>query len=159
MAQSNLFTGKQKDTILKLLTRKTLFNHQVPHIYGENLPAWFNSVHCTECLSKRNIEVTETGTHALKECPSVTQFYTAVSQAFEKVPDIAQILNAGFFWRSGDGPRPTPIISSTYPDLTQIIVWLAAIQLMTFRNSRTPFNDESMIYKLKSDLRTIWSSF
>ena len=159
MAQSNLFTGKQKDTMLKLLTRKTLFNHQIPHIYGENLPAWFNSVHCTECLSKRNIEVIETGTHALKECPSVTQFYTAVSQAFEKVPDIAQILNAGFIRRSGDGPRPTPIISSTYPDLTQIIVWLAAIQLMTFRNSRTPFNDESMIYKLNSDLRTIWSSF
>ena len=66
---------------------------------------------------------------------------------------------AGFFRRSGVGPRPTPIISSTYPDLTQIIVWLAAIQLMTFRNSRTPFNDESMIYKLNSDLRTIWSSF
>ena len=135
MAQSNLFTGKQKDTMLKLLTRKTLFNNQVPHIYGENLPAWFSSVHCTECLSKRNIEVIETGTHALKECPSVTQFYTAVSQAFEKVPDIAQILNAGFFWRSGDGPRPTPIISSTYPDLTQTIVCYSAYDFQKFTNT------------------------
>ena len=59
MAQSNLFNGKQRDTILKLLTRKTLFNNQVPHIYGENLPVWFQSVHCIECLKKRQIEVLE----------------------------------------------------------------------------------------------------
>ena len=38
MAQNNIFSGKQKDVILKLLTRKTLFNNQIPHIYGENLP-------------------------------------------------------------------------------------------------------------------------
>ena len=55
------------------LTRKILFNNQIPHKYGENLPTWFNSVHCTECLTKRNIEV-ERGTNALKECSSVTQY-------------------------------------------------------------------------------------
>ena len=157
MAQSNLFNGKQKDIILKLLTRKTLFNNQVPHIYGENLPAWFSSVHCTECLSKRNIEVIETGTHALKDCPSVTQFYAAGSQAF-KVPDSSNTL-AGFFRRSSVGPGPTLIISNNSDsELTSMIVWLAAIQLISYRNSGTPFSDESMIYKLKSDFRTILSS-
>ena len=157
MAQSNLFNGKQKDIILKLLTRKTLFNNQVPHIYGENLPAWFSSVHCTECLAKRNVEVIETGTHALKECPSVTQFYAAVSQVF-KVPDSSNTL-AGFFRRSSVGPRPTLIISNnSSSELTSLIVWLAAIQLISYRNSRTPFSNESMIYKLKSDFKTILSS-
>ena len=149
MAQSNLFNGKQRDTILKLLTRKTLFNNQVPHIYGENLPVWFQSVHCTECLKKRQIEVLETGTHALKDCPSVKEFYAAVSQAFE-VPN-SSITLAGFFHQPG--PRPNPIINEK---ITSILVWLAAIQLISYRNLQTPF-DGTMIYKIISDLKTIWS--
>ena len=95
MAQNNIFSGKQKDVILKLLTRKTLFNNQIPHIYEENLPPWFSSVHCNECLTKRQIEVTETGTHALKNCPSVTDYYASVSQALG-VPINSTNL-AGFF--------------------------------------------------------------
>ena len=149
MAQSNLFNGKQRDTILKLLTRKTLFNNQVPHIYGENLPVWFQSVHCTECLKKRQTEVLETGTHALKDCPSVKEFYAAVSQAFE-VPN-SSITLAGFFHQPG--PRPNPIINEK---ITSILVWLAAIQLISYRNLQTPF-DETMIYKIISDLKTIRS--
>ena len=47
MAQK-YFQWKQRDIILRLLTRKTLFNNQVPHVYGENLPPWFNSVHCNK---------------------------------------------------------------------------------------------------------------
>ena len=106
---------------------------------------------------KRNIEVIETGTHALKDCPSVTQFYAAVSQVF-KVPDSSNTL-AGFFRRSSVGPGPTLIISNnSSSELTSLIVWLAAIQLISYRNSRTPFSDDSMIYKLKSDFKTILSS-
>ena len=106
MAQKNLFSGKQRDIILKLLTRKTLFNNQVPHIYGDNPPEWFSTVHCRECLNK-DVEIVETGTHALKNCPTVQQLYAAVSQAFE-VPDSSATL-AGFFQRPG--PQ-YPIISN-----------------------------------------------
>ena len=50
------------------------------------------------------------------------------------------------------------ISNNSDSELTSIIVWLAAIQLISYRNSRTPFSNESMIYKLKSDLKTILSS-
>ena len=151
MAQCNLFNGKQRDIILKLLTRKTLFNNQVPRIYGENLPQWFQSVHCTECQKKRNIDVLDTGTHALKDCPSVTDLYAAVSQAFE-VPYSSTTL-AGFFHHQ-PGPRPNPIINN---NMTSTLVWLAAIQLISYRNLQTPF-DSLMIHKIISDLKTIRSA-
>ena len=108
MAQQNIFSGKQEDVIFKLLTMKTLVNNQNHHIYGEN--PWFSSVHCNECLTKRQIEVTETGTHALKNCPSVTDYYASVSQALG-VPINSTSL-AGFFSNqliNNVGPRPTLI--------------------------------------------------
>ena len=151
MAQSNLFNGKQRDIMLKLLTRKTLFNNQVPRIYGENLPTWFQSVHCTECQKKRNIDVLETGTHALKDCPSVTDLYAAVSQAFE-VPYSSTTL-AGFFHHQ-PGPRPNPILNN---NVTSTLVWLAVIQLISYRNLQTPF-DGLMIQRIISDLKTIRSA-
>ena len=151
MAQSKVFSGKQRDVILKLLTRKTLFNNQVPHIYGENLPAWFQSIHCIECQTKRNIDVVETGTHALKDCPSVSEYYAAVSQAFE-VPYSSTTLS-GFF--HNPGPRPNQIINY---DMYSTLVWLAAIQLISYRNSQTPF-DNAMICNIITDFKTIWSSY
>ena len=33
MAQKIIFSEKQRDIILKLLTQKTLFNNQFPHVY------------------------------------------------------------------------------------------------------------------------------
>ena len=152
MAQSKVFSGKQRDTILKLLTRKTLFNNQIPHIYGENLPAWFQSIHCIECQTKRNIDVVETGTHALKDCPSVSEYYAAVSQAFE-VPYSSTTL-AGFFHHQ-PGPRPNQIINN---DMYSTLVWLAAIQLISYRNSQTPF-DDAMICNIITDFKTIRSSY
>ena len=151
MAQSNIFNGKQKDIILKLLTRKTLFNNQVPHIYGENLPSWFQSVHCTECQNKRNIDVLESGTHALKDCPSVINLYAEVSQAFE-VPYSSTTM-AGFFHHQS-GPRPNPIINS---NMHSTLVWLAVIQLISYRNQQTPF-DDLMIHKIISGFKTIRSA-
>ena len=143
MAQNKIFSGKQRDTILKLLTRKTLFNNQIPHVYGETLPAWFQSIHCIECQNKRNIEVVETGTHALKDCPSVSEYYAAVSQAFE-VPYSSTTL-AGFFQHPG--PRPNQIINY---DMLSTLVWLAAIQLISYRNSQTPFDDAMILKTIRS---------
>ena len=33
IAQSKIFSGKQRDTIFKLLTRKTMFNNQIQNLY------------------------------------------------------------------------------------------------------------------------------
>ena len=152
MAQRNFFSGKQRDIILKLLTRKTLFNNQVPHIYGENLLEWFSSVHCTECLKKRQVEIIKTGTHALKNCPSVQQLYAAVSQAFE-VPDCSNTL-AGFSQRSG--PQ-NPIISNNSEfELTSIITWLNVIQFLSWCNSRDNFCVITLCNSIKKNLKTIW---
>ena len=112
---------------------------QVP--WGENLPAWFQSIHCIECQTKRNIDVVETGTHALKDCPSVSEYYAAVSQAFE-VPYSSTTLS-GFF--HNPGPRPNQMINY---DMYSTLVWLAAIQLISYRNSQTPF-DDAMICNFK----------
>ena len=106
-------------------------------------------MHCAECLKKRHIEVLETGTHALKDCPSVIEFYAAVSQSFE-VPN-SSITLAGFFHQPG--PIRNPIIND---NMTSTLVWLAAIQLISYRNQQTPF-DETMIYKIISELKTIQS--
>ena len=155
MAQKNIFSGKQKDVILKLLTRKTLFNNQIPHIYGENLPPWFSSVHCNECLTKRKIEVTETGTHALKNCPSVTDYYASVSQALG-VPINSTNL-AGFLRNpliNNVGPRPTLINIQ----MTSIVTWLTVITLINYRNSCIPFND-TMVSSVVRSLNTIQKTF
>ena len=155
MAQNNIFSGKQKDVILKLLTRKTLFNNQIPHIYGENLPPWFSSVHCNECLTKRQIEVTETGTHALKNCPSVTDYYASVSQALG-VPINSTNL-AGFFRNpllNNVGPRPTLLNTQ----MTSVVTWLTVITLINYRNSCIPFND-AMVSSVVRSLHTIQKTF
>ena len=151
MAQRNLFSGKQRDIILKLLTRKTLFNNQVPHIYGENLPEWFSSVHCTECL-KRQVEIVETGTHTLKNCPSVQQLYAAVSQAFE-VPDSSNTL-AGFFQRPG--PQNPIFSNNSECELTSIITWLTVIQFLSWRNTRDNFCVITLCNSIRKNLKVIW---
>lgn len=154
MAQKNIFSGKQRDIILKLLTRKTLFNNQIPHVYGENLPPWFSSVHCNECLTKRQIEVIETATHALKTCPSVTDYYASVSQALG-VP-ISSTNLAGFFSNPiiNAGPRPTLIDIQ----MTSTVTWLSVITLLNYKNSRIPF-DENMVSSVIRSLNTIQKTY
>ena len=147
MAQKNIFSGKQRDIILKLLTRKTLFNNQIPHVYGENLPPWFNSVHCNECLTKRQIEVTETATHALKNCPSVTDYYASVSQVLGvPINSTNLLINTGL--------RPTSINIQ----MTLTVTWLAVITLINYRNSRIPF-DDTMVSSVVRSLNTIQKTF
>ena len=147
MAQKNIFSGKQRDIILKLLTRKTLFNNQIPHVYGENLPLWFNSVHCNECLTKRQIEVTETATHALKTCPSVTDYYASVSQVLGvPINSTNLLINTGL--------RPTSINIQ----MTLTVTWLAVITLINYRNSRIPL-DDTIVSSVVRSLNTIQKTF
>ena len=153
MAQRNLFNGRQRDIMLKLLTRKTLFNNQIPHIYGENLPDWFNTVHCRECL-KRDEIIVETGTHALKNCPTVQQLYAAVSQAFE-VPDSSATL-AGIFQRPG--PQNPIISNNSDGDLTCIITWLTVIQYLSWRYTSENFCVNTMCGNIKRNLKVVWNA-
>ena len=69
------FSAKQKDRLLKLLSRKTLYNNQIEHAFGHtgNYPEWYVSKFCKNCL-KNNIEVEEDFAHANFECPTVTSF-------------------------------------------------------------------------------------
>ena len=69
------FSAKQKDRLLKLLSRKTLYNNQVEHAFGQtgNYPEWYVSKFCKNCL-KDNTEVEEDFFHANFECPTVTSF-------------------------------------------------------------------------------------
>ena len=69
------FSAKQKDRLLKLLSRKTLYNNQIEHAFGHTgiYPEWYVSKFCKNCL-KDNIEVEEDFAHANFECPTVTSF-------------------------------------------------------------------------------------
>ena len=67
------FSAKQKDRLLKLLCRKTLYNNQIEHAMPGNYPEWYVSKFCKNCL-KNNIEVEEDLFHANFDCPTMTTF-------------------------------------------------------------------------------------
>ena len=52
------FTAPQKDKILKLMTRKTLFNNQHKHIYGPNQarPDWAKEDFCWDCKEEYGVD-------------------------------------------------------------------------------------------------------
>ena len=64
------FTAPQKDTILKLITRKTLFNNQHKHIYGPNQarPDWAKEDFCWDCKVEYGVDREEDLLHTLWTC-------------------------------------------------------------------------------------------
>ena len=96
----------------------------------------------------------ETATHALKTCPSVTDYYASVSQALG-VP-ISSTNLAGFFSNPiiNAGPRPTLIDIQ----MTSTVTWLSVITLLNYKNSRIPF-DENMVSSVIRSLNTIQKTY
>ena len=66
------FTAPQKEPILKLMTRKTLFNNQHKHIYGPNQerPDWAKEDFCWDCKEEYGVAREEDLLHALWTCQS-----------------------------------------------------------------------------------------
>ena len=68
------FSASQKDRLLKLLCRKTVYNNQVEHVFGTgNYPQWYVSKFCKNCL-KEGVEVEEDFFHANLACPTILAF-------------------------------------------------------------------------------------
>ena len=68
------FSASQKDKLLKLLCRKTLYNNQIEHAYPSGVyPDWYTTKFCKNCL-KDDIEIVEDFYHANFACPTITTF-------------------------------------------------------------------------------------
>ena len=68
------FSAKQKDKLLKLLCRKTLYNNQIEHAHPDGVyPEWYVSKYCKNCL-KDGIEIEEDFYHANFACPTIKSF-------------------------------------------------------------------------------------
>ena len=75
LVSSNYFSASQKDRLLKFLCRKTVYNNQAEHVFGEtgNYPEWYVSKYCKNCL-KDGVEIEEDFYHANMACPTVLAF-------------------------------------------------------------------------------------
>ena len=99
--------------------------------------------------------MSETATHALKNClSSVRDYYASVSQALG-VPIYITTL-AGFFSNLiiNSGPRPTLMNIQ----MTSTVTWLTVITLINYKKSRIPF-DKKMVSSVIRSLNTIKKAF
>ena len=62
------FTAQERDKILKLLTRKTLFNNQQKKVFPNLRPDWAKEDYCWECKQGSEEDVDEDLYHALWSC-------------------------------------------------------------------------------------------
>ena len=63
------FTAKERDKILKLITRKTLFNCQHKHVFlNQPRPEWAKEDYCWECKEVYGVERREDLLHSLWTC-------------------------------------------------------------------------------------------
>ena len=63
------FTAKERDSILKLLTRKTLFNNQHRKVFQNSVrPDWAKEDFCWECKQETGEDVEEDLLHSLWTC-------------------------------------------------------------------------------------------
>ena len=61
-------TAMERDTVIKLLTRKTLFNNQHKKIFPGERPDWAKEDYCWECKEETGEQVQEDLLHSLWTC-------------------------------------------------------------------------------------------
>ena len=54
------FDAEIRDKILRLLTKKTIFNAQIERAYPGQKPQWYTDPYCHTCKIERNINIPET---------------------------------------------------------------------------------------------------
>ena len=138
MVSCKYLNANQKEIILRLLSRKTLYNNQVEKIYPNgNYPDWFISKYCQNCV-KDDIYTEEDLYHANFSCPKILEFKNTAQQLF----GFPQNFNPNPI----KGPRfftaPTTWLpaaagqhQSSYPTL--VIQWLILTVSTQIRNSNT----------------------
>ena len=88
MISCKYLSANQKENILRLLSRKTLYNNQIEKIYPNgDYPEWFVSKYCQKC-AEDGIYEEEDLYHANFSCPKILEFKNAAYQLFGFSPNI-----------------------------------------------------------------------
>ena len=85
----DLFDVNEKDTIYRLITRKTVFNCQHQHLFpnGQERPDWAKEDLCWACRSSKNENIKEDLRHAVFSCPALEGKRTIVLTKFRSVTE------------------------------------------------------------------------
>ena len=75
------FDAEIRDKILRLLTKKTIFNAQVERAYPGQKPQWYTDPYCHTCKTEKNENVPETLYQAVAKCDFVKESISACMNA------------------------------------------------------------------------------
>ena len=131
----DLFDVKEKDTIYRLITRKTVFKGQHQHLFpnGQERPDRAKEDFCWACRSSKNKNIKEDLRHAVLSCPAQEGKRKIVLTEFISVTE--PIIPATFKNVLYDQAKSTPWGSKT--GKTKILNYInlqSTIQILTSRS-------------------------
>ena len=132
------FDAEIRDKILRLLTKKTIFNAQVERAYPGQKPQWYTDPYCHTCKTEKNENVPETLYHAVAECDFVKESISACMNALGLVSFSPTDSSArhSVLWSFDDkvlGPCQPLIQKST---LINAIRWIIMLEILNFRQEK-----------------------
>jgi hypothetical protein len=151
LVHSKDFTSDQKDTMIGVLTRKTLFNNQHKYLYpaGIERPTWAEEDFCWDCKMETGEETDENLLHALWSCPQKADVRGAVQLTFKVVPPTRPVTTHilwGNFVRMHDNHSALA--------LGNFINWQINFQILKNRNKKRIIIAD-VIHHIKGELNWI----
>ena len=141
--------------MIRLLTRKTLFNNQVEHIYPNIKSDWYVDPYCHACREVRGVQVPESLNHALVECPTTKSALRSSFISFNIAGMPIENNSAGgdsLIWLLNGRVLGPCQKNSNRSQIVNAISWLTHLEILNFKHQKKVPTDKLIFDNVKVTL-------